>query len=137
MEIIDEIRNNIVEEIEQIELMSKKHKKVCTTLNYIEHFLILPFTVSEYISMSAFLSLVGISMEITNSAIGEKEKKHKKIVLLAKNKLNSIEVLISKFLNNSSISHDEFVLVNNVLKENDIAKKETKNLKASTVHQRF
>ena len=72
MEIIDEIRNNIVEEIEQIELMSKKHKKVCTTLNYIEHFLILPFTVSEYISMSAFLSLVGISMEITNSAIGLK-----------------------------------------------------------------
>ena len=57
--------------------------------------------------------------------------------MLAKNKLNSIEVLISKFLNNSSISHDEFVLVNNVLKENDIAKKETKNLKASTVHQRF
>ena len=46
--------------------------------------------------------------------------------MLAKNKLNSIEVLISKFLNNSSISHDEFVLVNNVLKENDIAKKETK-----------
>ena len=72
MEIIDEIRNNIVEEIEQIELMSKKHKKVCTTLSYIEHFLILPFTVSEYISMSAFLSLVGISMEITNSAIGLK-----------------------------------------------------------------
>ena len=57
--------------------------------------------------------------------------------MLAKNKLNSMEVLISKFLINSSISHDEFVLVNNVLKENDIAKKETKNLKTSTVHQRF
>ena len=70
MEIIDEIRNNMVEEIEQIELMSKKHKKVCTNLNYIEHFLILPFTVSECISISAFISLVGISIEITNSAIG-------------------------------------------------------------------
>ena len=38
---IDEIRNHFVEEIEQNELMSNKHKKDCTTLNYIEHFLIL------------------------------------------------------------------------------------------------
>ena len=39
-----------------------------------------------------------------------KKKKHGKIVLLAKSKLNSIEVLISKALINSVISHDEFVL---------------------------
>ena len=38
---IDETRNYFLEEIKQNELMSKKHKKVCTTLNYIEHFLIL------------------------------------------------------------------------------------------------
>ena len=31
-------RNCFLEEIEQNELMSKKHKKICTTLNYIEHF---------------------------------------------------------------------------------------------------
>ena len=38
---IGETRNYFLEEIEQNELMSEKHKKVCTTLNYIEHFLIL------------------------------------------------------------------------------------------------
>ena len=38
------------------------------------------------------------------------------MVLLAKSKLNSIEVLISKKLIDSNISHDEFVLINNVLK---------------------
>ena len=38
------------------------------------------------------------------------------MVLPAKSKLNSIEVLISKALINSNISHDEFVLRNNVLK---------------------
>ena len=38
---IDETRNYFIEEIEQNELMSKKHKMVCTSLNYIEHFLIL------------------------------------------------------------------------------------------------
>ena len=37
---IDESRNYFVEEIEQKELISKMHKKVCTTPNYIEHFLI-------------------------------------------------------------------------------------------------
>ena len=36
--------------------------------------------------------------------------------LMAKSKLNSIEVLISKDLIDSNISHDEFVLINNVLK---------------------
>ena len=41
MKNIDETRNNLLEEIKQNELMSKKYKKVCTTLNYIEHFLIL------------------------------------------------------------------------------------------------
>ena len=47
----------------------------------------------------------------------KKRKKHDKIVLLAKSKLNGIEVLISKTLIDSKISHDEFVLLNNVLKE--------------------
>ena len=37
--------------------------------------------------------------------------------MLVKSKLSSIEVLISKALINSNISHNEFVLINNVLKE--------------------
>ena len=47
--------------------------------------------------------------------------------LLAKSKLNSIEVLISKTLTESNISHDEFVLINNVLKEYDNMKEKRKN----------
>ena len=42
--------------------------------------------------------------------------KHDKIVLLEKDKLNTTEVLISKALVDSYISHGEFVSVNNVLK---------------------
>ena len=60
----------------------------------------------------------------------KKKKKHDKIVLLAKSKLNRIEVLISKALIDSNISHDEFVLINNVLKEYDKIKEEIKNVKA-------
>ena len=35
--------------------------------------------------------------------------------MLAKYKLNRIEVLLSKALIDSNISHDEFILINNVL----------------------
>ena len=49
------------------------------------------------------------------------------MVLLAKSKLNSIEVLICNALIDSVISHDEPVLINNVLKEYDEMKEEIKN----------
>ena len=52
--------------------MSRKHKKVSTTLNYIEHFLILASTITGCISISAFASLLGVSIGITSSAIGLK-----------------------------------------------------------------
>ena len=69
---IDETRNNFFEEIEPNELMSRKHNKVCTTLNYIEHFLILASAVTGFISISAFVSLVGIPLGIMSSVIGLK-----------------------------------------------------------------
>ena len=47
--------------------------------------------------------------------------------MLAKSKLNSIEVLIYKALIDSNISHDEFALINNVLKEFYDMKEEIKN----------
>ena len=49
-------------------------------------------------------------------------------MLLAKSKLNSIEVLISKALIDSNISDDEFVLINNILKKFCGSKEEIENL---------
>ena len=69
---IDETRNYFLEEIEQNELMSRKHKKICTTLNYIEHFLILTSGITGCISLAAFSCLLGIPIEINCSAIGIK-----------------------------------------------------------------
>ena len=46
--------------------------------------------------------------------------------MLAKTKLTSIEVLISKTLIDSNITNDEFVSLNNVLKEYDDMKKDIK-----------
>ena len=47
--------------------------------------------------------------------------------MLAKTNLSTIEVLISKAFIDSHISHDEFVSVNNVLKEYDDMKEDIKN----------
>ena len=48
--------------------------------------------------------------------------------MLAKAKLNSIELLISKALIDLNISHNQYVLMINVLKECDDIKEEIKNL---------
>ena len=111
---IDEIRNDLIEEINQNALISKKHKKVCSVLNYIDNSLIAISRITGCVSIPAFASLVGILIAITSSAIGQKicvitagirkyksiikkkRKNHDKIVLLGKSQLNRIEVLISK-----------------------------------------
>ena len=67
-------------------------------------------------------------MKKCKSIIKKKKKKHNKIVLIAKTKINSIEVLISKPLIDSNFSHDEFALKNSELKEYDDMEEEIKNL---------
>ena len=91
---IDETRSHLLEEIKQNELMSRKHKKVCTNLNCIEHFLILAPAITKCISISAFASLIGIPIGITSSAIGLKTcaigariKKYKSIIMKRKRNL--------------------------------------------------
>ena len=86
--------------------------------------------------------MVGIPVGIANSAvetiktiIKKMKKKHDKIVLWAKT--NSIEVLVSKALIDSCISNNEFVSVNNVLREYDDMKAEIQSVNTSTVNQRF
>ena len=69
---IDETRNYLIEEINRNELMSKKHKKVCITLNYIEHFLILAFIITGFVSVSVFACLVVIPVGTTRTTIGLK-----------------------------------------------------------------
>ena len=114
-------------------------------MNYIVHSLIVVSRITGCVSISTFAFLVGVLTGISSSIIvlkpcvttagiksyqsiiKKKRKKHDKIVLLAKSKLSSIEVLISKALIDSIISHDEFVLLNTLLKEFYDMKEEIKN----------
>ena len=66
-----------------------------------------------------------------NKSLSQKLRKQKKSML--KSKLKSISVLILKALINSVVSHDKFVLINNVQKEYDEIKKVIKNLETWSV----
>ena len=106
--------------------------------------LILASTVPGCVSISAFPSLVCVPIGIASSAVGlkifavtaeikkyksiikKKKKKYEEIVLLGKTKLNTLEILISKALVDSCISHDEFVSVINVLRKYNEVKEEIK-----------
>ena len=61
---LDETRHYFLEEIKQSELMRRNHRKACTTLNYIEHILILASTVTWCISIFAFASWLYIPIGI-------------------------------------------------------------------------
>ena len=69
---IDQTKNYLTEEINQNKLMSKKYKKVHRVYNYTENLLILISTVTGSVSISAFVSLVGIPIAIRSSEIGLK-----------------------------------------------------------------
>ena len=99
------------------------------------------------VSISVFASLFVIPVGITSSVVGlksciitagikkykllikRKKKKHDKILLVAKTKLNSIVILVSKYLTDLDASHDDVFSINNVWKECNDMKEETKSLK--------
>ena len=71
----------------------------------------------------------GISKLLLN--VTEKRKKeHNKIIVLAKNKLNMIDTLLSSALNDSEISHEEFT---NIINEANIYENIKENIKELTI----
>ena len=99
MKNIDETGNYFLEERKQNESMSRKHKTVCTILNYMEHFLILAelfnFLITTCISIYDFDETIWftITIKIRSFAIGLKIcaiaagiRKYKSIINKKKNK---------------------------------------------------
>ena len=59
----------------------------------------------------------------------KRKKKHNKIIALAKNKLNTIDTLLSSALNDSEIRHEEF---SNIITEANIYENIKRNIKELT-----
>ena len=59
----------------------------------------------------------------------KRKKKRNKIIVIAKNKLNKIDTLLSSALNDSEISHEEFA---NIINEENIYQVIKENIKSIT-----
>ena len=117
---------------------------------YIDKALIVLGAITTGVSIISFTSVVGapvgtasasftlifhLTTEIINILLNIariKKKKHAKILILAKSKLNSIETLVSQGLIDLEISHEEFV---SIFKEKDKYKKMKKKVKSLSEKQ--
>ena len=76
-------------------------------------------------SFTLIFSLTGIIKKLLSITRNEKNK-YDKILMLAKNKLYSIETLVSQALTDTEISHEEFITI---MKENNKYEKMKENLR--------
>ena len=149
---ITEIENYFHQEINQSKLCSKKLSKYVAAFDYIDKVLIVLGTTSGGgVSIISFTSVVGAPVGIASAAsftlifslttaiikkllsvTRNKKKKHNKILMLAKSKLNSIETLISQALIDMKISHEEFVAI---FKEKDKYEKMKENGRSENENQ--
>ena len=129
---ITKIENYFNQEINQKKPCIKKLSKYVTTFDYIDKVLVVLSVTSDGISIISLTSVVGapvgkasasftLIFSLTTGIIKKllsitrnRKKKHYKILMLAKSKLNSIETLVSQALIDMEISHEEF---NTVMKE--------------------
>ena len=131
LEEIRKIENYFIEEINQRKLCSNKY---VTVFDYLDKILIVLSATSGGVSIISFTSIVGAPVGITTGIVKKllnitrnKKKKHDKILMLAKSKLNSIETLISQALIDMEISHEEY---NAIFKEKDKYEKMKDNLRS-------
>ena len=147
---ISKIENYFHEEINQRQSCSKKFSKYVAAFDYIEKILIVLSATTGGVSACSFMSIVGAPIVIASASFTlifyltteiikkllsitrNKKKKHDKILMLAKSKLNSIETLISQALIGMEISHEEFIAI---LKKKDKYDKMKENLKRENEKQ--
>ena len=135
---ISEIENYFHQEINQTKLCSKKLSKYVAAFDYTDKVLLVLSATSSGVSFIPFTSVVGapvgipsfsLTIEIIKNLLSitrNKNKRHDKILMLAKSKLNSIETLISQALIDMEISHKEFVTI---FKEEDKYKRMKENVR--------
>ena len=124
---INEIENCFIEEINQRKSYSKKLSKYVAVFDNIDKILIVLSAATGGVSICLFTSIAGAPVGIVSASLTlffslstgivkkllnitrKKKKKHDKILMLAKSKLNSIETLISQALIDIDISHENLL----------------------------
>ena len=126
-----EIKDNFAAEINGRVLMSKRLSKYITYFDYFDKSLIALSVTTGSISIASIATVVegpvgmmsascSLAFSITTGIVKKllkttrnKKKKHNKMFMLARSKLNSIESKISEALINNEISHKDLMIIIN------------------------
>ena len=131
-----EVTDHFIGEFKGRELMSKKLSKYISSFDYFDKSLIVLSVTCGSISIASLATVIGapvgeasasfsIAFSISTRILKKllkttrnKKKRHNKIVMFARSKLNSIESKISKSSINNEISHEDFMPVINEERNN-------------------
>ena len=145
---INKIRNYFNNEIKERKDIIKKLNKYFVSFDYLDKIFIALSASFGTLSIASYASVVATPAGIAGSSLTliftigtgisksllnvtkKRKKKHNKIIALAKNKLNTIDKLLSSALNDSEISHEEFT---NIINEANIYENIKENIKELTV----
>ena len=145
---INKIRDYLNNEIKERKDMIKKLNKYLVSFDYLDKIFIALSASFGTLSIASYASIVGALAGIAGSSLTliftkgtgisksllnvtkKRKKKHNKIIVLAKNKLNMIDTLLSSALNDSEISHEEFT---NIINEANIYENIKENIKELTI----
>ena len=138
------IENYFHQEINQRKSCSKKLNKYVTAFDYIDKILIVLSATSSGVCIISSASVVGAPVGIASASFTlifslttgiikkllsitrNKKKKHDKILMLAKSKLDSIETLVSQALIDTDRNHEKF---NAIIREKQKYEKMEENLR--------
>ena len=144
---INKIRDYFNNEIKERKDIIKKLNKYLVSFDYLDKISVTLSASFGTLSIASYASIVGIPAGITGTSLTlvftigagisksmlkltkKRKKKHNKIIVLGKNKLNTIDTLLSSTLNDSEISQDEFA---NIITETNIYENIKENVKELT-----
>ena len=144
---VNKIRDYFNNEIKERKDTIKKLNKYIVSFDYLDKIFIALSASFGTLSIASYASVVGIPAGITGASLTlvftigtgisksllkvtkKRKKKHNKIIVLAKNKLNTIDTLLSSTLNDSEVSHEEF---SNIITEANIYENIKENIKELT-----
>ena len=144
---INRIRDYFNNEIKERKDIIQKLNKYIVSFDYLDKIFITLSASFGTLSIASYASVVGTPAGFASSSLTliftigtgisksllkvtkKRKKKHNKIIALAKNKLNTIDTLLSSALNDSEISHEEF---SNAITEANIYENIKENIKELT-----
>ena len=144
---INKIKDYFEFDIKEREVVIKRLSKYIAALDYTDKTLIILSATSGGISIISFRNVIGIFAGVISVSLTlvfslttgiikkllketrKKKKKHSKIIMLAKSKLNSIETFMSQALIDLEISHEEFKTILNEKENYDQMNESIRNKK--------